>query len=754
VKDEKKGEKENSSKDEATTGQLELSEIAGQSQKLLRKLVRSSRATWKLYRSSATGMIGLGIAMSFFIMAAFASWIAPYDREFKAPSEDIFIADYETMDLWADKDWSTPMGLTERTREATLERILVYAGDGTYRAYPVDELNGIVLEEPINGTIPANVTYLEYAHFSYSFFFILEGSLLHEYNYDLSPRVDTTVDEYVEYQLPFEPTHHSNLWNGYSEVLNTQRLAIVFADDDQFYLMVKRPPYAPTGSPAMTYVSNLTLTDATIIGNPLVIDTLAYENGSMIILPTDIGLMAYKINMTRGGLGNIVQNATIGERMWVSNYSHEDEPFDVVVSENMITFPDPTIVTDEYQKTDVVVLGTQDGRLVAYDRENGSIAWAERLIMPNVRDYEITSVFPSSVGVLTVGESGERGFIAGVNPSTGLINYNGTQYADFDSHMNSYPYFISGQRTFLFSTDDNSIYLANELMKVNATFRAPGGGSKTPVSFVGNIYVSSIIGGNYFGVVTVDNKLFVESLQGRNIAPLPPGTYTSGNWYPLGTDYEGHDILSQLIYGTRPELAVGVTAAFFAVVIGTIVGLISGFYSGLIDDILMRITDVVLSLPGLVIILLFAAVFGPSLVNIIIIIAILSWAGIARVIRSVTMSLKERAFVDAAIVAGASDSRLIFRHIAPNVLPYAFLYMTFTISGAIVTEAILAFLGFGDVNHVTWGMMLQYLQISGHSLDAWWWLLPPGVAITMLSLSFYLIGRAFDEVVNPRLRKR
>ena len=140
--------------------------------------------------------------------------------------------------------------------------------------------------------------------------------------------------------------------------------------------------------------------------------------------------------------------------------------------------------------------------------------------------------------------------------------------------------------------------------------------------------------------------------------------------------------------------------------------------------------------------------------NIIIIIAILSWAGIARVIRSVTMSIKERAFVDAAIIAGASDSRLIFRHIAPNVLPYAFLYMTFNISGAIVTEAVLAFLGFGDGNYVTWGMMLQYLQISGHALDAPWWLLPPGVAITLLSLAFYLIGRAFDEVVNPRLRKR
>ena len=178
-------------------------------------------------------------------------------------------------------------------------------------------------------------------------------------------------------------------------------------------------------------------------------------------------------------------------------------------------------------------------------------------------------------------------------------------------------------------------------------------------------------------MVTADDKLFMETLTGVNIAPLPPGTYPSGNYYPLGTDWEGQDILTQVMFGTRAELMVGITAAFFSVVIGTIVGLVAGFYSGFIDDLLMRTTDVMLSLPYLVIMLLFAAAFGPSLMNIVIIFAILSWAGIARVIRSVTLSIKERAFVDAATVSGASDSRLIFKHIGPNVLPFTFLYMTF-----------------------------------------------------------------------------
>lgn len=738
--------------DPAKAKQPELQELAAQSQKMLRKVLKSFRATWKLYKDSKTGMVGLGIVIAFFVMAIFAPWIAPYDVDFKAPSQDIFIADSDVANLGDLKNWSTPMGLLEASREAKLERILLYSDDGIARTYPIDENQGIVLEQPMNNTIPTNVSYLNYAHFSNSFFFIVEGNVVHEYTWNL-------IDTDIEYVVPFQPKHYSNLWNGYSDILNTQRVAFVIAGDHDILLISKRPPYGPTGESAATFVRNITISNATIIGNPLVMDTTFLENGSLIVVPTDIGIMTYPIYITTGGLGNIVRNVSIGPMLWLSPYSYTDEdnvtiPFEPIVSENMITFPDPTSITDDFRKTDVILVATTDGKLVAYNRHDGSVRYAKNLVMPSIREYAIEKLYPSTVGVLVVGTTGDRGFIAGVDTLNGTINERGAQYTSFAAHVNSEPYFVPGSRTFLFSTVDDSIYLANELMRINATFVAPGGGSATPVAFVGNIYVSSAIGGNYFGVVTRDNHLFVESLQGINVAPLPPGTYSSGNRYILGTDYEGHDILTWLIYGTRAELMVGVTAAFFAVVIGTIVGLVAGFYSGLIDDILMRTTDVVLSLPGLVIILLFAAVFGPSLVNIIIIIAILSWAGIARVIRSVTISLKERAFVDAAIIAGASDSRLIFRHIAPNVLPYTFLYMTFSISGAIVTEAILAFLGFGDVNYVTWGMMLQFLQISGHSLDAPWWLLPPGVAITLLCLAFYLIGRAFDEVVNPRLRKR
>lgn len=243
---------------------------------------------------------------------------------------------------------------------------------------------------------------------------------------------------------------------------------------------------------------------------------------------------------------------------------------------------------------------------------------------------------------------------------------------------------------------------------------------------------------------------------GTSIAPLPPGKYPSGNTYWLGTDDQGHDILTQLIYGSRVALEVGIVAALAAVVIGTIVGLVAGFYGGLLDTILMRLTDIALVLPFLPIVLILAAILGPSILNIIIVIAVLGWPGIARVIRAQTLSLKERPFVDAARISGASRSRTMIIHIGPNVLPFAFLYMTLNVGGAILTEAAVSFLGLGDPRPgaVSWGIMLRTLSSSGNTLTAWWWLLPPGLCITLVSLGFYLVGRAIDDIVNPRLRER
>lgn len=243
------------------------------------------------------------------------------------------------------------------------------------------------------------------------------------------------------------------------------------------------------------------------------------------------------------------------------------------------------------------------------------------------------------------------------------------------------------------------------------------------------------------------------SSTGENVAPLAPGCYPSGNCYTLGTDAQGRDIFSQLMWGSQIALTVGLLAAAGSIGIGTIIGLVAGYSGGRIDSVLMRFTDVILVLPGLPFLIILAAVLGPSYWNIIFVLTIIGWPGTARVIRSEVLSLKERPFIDSARVTGASNVRIMFKHLAPNVMPLAFLYMTLAVSGSILSEAALSFLGLGDVNTASWGQMLQAVQTE-NVLAAWWWLLPPGIAITFISLAFYLIGRAFEQIVNPRLRKR
>ena len=222
----------------------------------------------------------------------------------------------------------------------------------------------------------------------------------------------------------------------------------------------------------------------------------------------------------------------------------------------------------------------------------------------------------------------------------------------------------------------------------------------------------------------------------------------------LGTDNVGRDIFAQLLEGAKVAFIVGLSSAFFSIVLGTVIGMVSGYAGGWTDAFLMRTADIIMVMPSLVILLILASLFGQfNIWLIVFIIAIMRWPAVSRVIRSQTLSLKQRPFIEASRVAGASHLRIIFRHIMPNVLPLAFLYMTFRVTAAILVEAALSFLGFGDPSQVSWGMMLQWVWKSGHMFQAPYWLIPPGICISLLTLAFYMLGRAMDEVLDPRLRK-
>ncbi len=222
----------------------------------------------------------------------------------------------------------------------------------------------------------------------------------------------------------------------------------------------------------------------------------------------------------------------------------------------------------------------------------------------------------------------------------------------------------------------------------------------------------------------------------------------------LGTDFMGRDLFSQLLAGARVAFTVGISSAFVSIVLGTLIGMTAGYMGRWTDTLLMRTADMIMVMPTLLVVLILAALFGQlNIWSIVLIIALFRWPGVSRVIRAQTLTLKERPFIEAARVAGASHLRIIFRHIMPNVLPLSFLYMTFRVTAAINIEAALAFLGFGDPGTVSWGMMLQWVWKTGHMFKAPYWLLPPGICISLITLSFYLLGRAMDEVLDPRLRK-
>lgn len=224
--------------------------------------------------------------------------------------------------------------------------------------------------------------------------------------------------------------------------------------------------------------------------------------------------------------------------------------------------------------------------------------------------------------------------------------------------------------------------------------------------------------------------------------------------HPLGTTESGYDVLSQMIYGTRIAMFVGLAGAFMVAFIGTMVGMIAGYYGGLVDEVVMRFVDILYGLPFIPFVIVLATITGGSLWNILFGIALLYWLSTARVIRSEVLSLKERPYIEAAKASGASDLRVMFIHILPNVIPLSALYAAIAVGYSITAEASISFLGFGDPALSSWGVMLQRAFVTQEFVTAPWWSIPPGLAITMVVFGAYLAGRGYEEIANPQLRQR
>jgi peptide/nickel transport system permease protein len=228
---------------------------------------------------------------------------------------------------------------------------------------------------------------------------------------------------------------------------------------------------------------------------------------------------------------------------------------------------------------------------------------------------------------------------------------------------------------------------------------------------------------------------------------------SSEHW--LGTTEVGSDVFSQLLVGARVSIVVGISAALISAVLGTAVGLTGGYFGGWTDKLLDAFENWFLVIPQLPLMIVLARLLNPSVFVLVIVIGITSWAGTGRIVRSQVLTLKERAFVERARALGAGDWHIIRRHILPNALPLIFANTVLIVAVSILAEASLSFLGLGDPTRISWGTMLENgFDAGAPSAGAWWYIIPPGLCITVLVFVIGLIGYVFEQHVNPRLREQ
>lgn len=220
----------------------------------------------------------------------------------------------------------------------------------------------------------------------------------------------------------------------------------------------------------------------------------------------------------------------------------------------------------------------------------------------------------------------------------------------------------------------------------------------------------------------------------------------------LGTDVLGRDILAGLIHGARVSLMIGIVATLCATLVGVLFGALAGYYGGLIDDVLMRITEFFLTIPSFMLAILLVSVFSPSITTIVAAIAAVSWPSVARLTRAEFLSLREREFVLAFRAMGMSDGQIILRHILPNAMPSIVVVSSLMVATAILTESGLSFLGLGDPNLMSWGSMVGVARTVLRA--AWWMTAIPGITILIAVLAINLVGEGLNDAMNPHLKTR
>lgn len=244
-----------------------------------------------------------------------------------------------------------------------------------------------------------------------------------------------------------------------------------------------------------------------------------------------------------------------------------------------------------------------------------------------------------------------------------------------------------------------------------------------------------------------------QNLERRLAPPIGLGMENASRDHPLGNDNLGRDILSRLIAGSRVSLMVGVVTVLIASVAGSILGAISGYYRGVLETIIMRVVDAWMAFPGILLAIAFAAALGSGLLNLIIALSLTNWVVYTRIVRAEILSLREREFVIAAQSLGASEARIIMRHLLPNVLPHIVVIATLQMGTVIIAEASLSFLGVGlQGSAPSWGEMLA--NGRDHMRQAWWMATFPGIAISLVVLGVNLLGDGLRDVLDPRLQMR